>query len=61
MPLIKVPLLKNIKDTFQKLNDDLAKKVANLIVEKDFLERKLVSFTSSKESKTLVMLSLICH
>ena len=41
-------------DTLQKSNDDLAKKVGNLIVEKDFLEGKLVSLVSSKERKFLV-------
>ena len=41
-------------DTLQKSNDDLAKKVGNLIVEKDFLEGKLVSLVSSKERRVLV-------
>ena len=41
-------------DTLQKSNDDLAKKVGNLIVEKDFLEGKLVSLASSKERRVLV-------
>ena len=38
----------------QKSHDDLAKKVGTLIVEKDFLEGKLVSSASSKERKILV-------
>lgn len=41
-------------DTLQKSNDDLAKKVGNLTIEKDFLEGKLVSLVSSKERKVLV-------
>ena len=41
-------------ETLQKSNDDLAKKVGNLIVEKDFLEGKLVSLVSSKERKNLI-------
>jgi len=45
-------------DTLQKSNDDLAKKVGNLIVEKDFLEGKLVSLASSKERKTLIDVKL---
>ncbi len=41
-------------ETLQKSNDNLAKKVGNLTIEKDFLERKLVSLVSSKERKALV-------
>jgi putative transposase len=41
-------------ETLQKSNDELAKKVGNLTIEKDFLEGKLVSLASSKERKTLV-------
>jgi len=41
-------------ETLQKSNDELAKKVGNLIVEKDFLEGKLVSLVSSKERKNLI-------
>ena len=53
----KSTVVKEYKDeieTLQKSNDDLAKKVGNLIVEKDFLEGKLVSLASSKERKVLV-------
>ncbi len=53
----KSTVVKEYKDEIeilQKSNDDLAKKVGNLIVEKDFLEGKLVSLASSKERKTLV-------
>lgn len=53
----KSTVVKEYKDeieTLQKSNDDLAKKVGNLIVEKDFLEGKLVSLASSSERKTLV-------
>ena len=53
----KSTVVKEYKDeieTLQKSNDDLAKKVGNLIVEKDFLEGKLVSLVSSSERKTLV-------
>ncbi len=41
-------------ETLQKSNDNLAKKVGNLTIEKDFLEGKLVSLVSSKERKVLV-------
>lgn len=53
----KSAVVKEYKDeieTLQKTNDDLAKKVGNLIVEKDFLEGKLVSLVSSKERKALL-------
>ncbi len=53
----KSTVVKEYKDeieTLQKSNDDLAKKVGNLIVEKDFLEGKLVSLASSKERRVLV-------
>jgi len=53
----KSAVVKEYKDeieTLQKSNDDLAKKVGNLIVEKDFLEGKLVSLVSSKERKALL-------
>jgi len=40
--------------TLQKDKDELAKKVGNLTIEKDFLEGKLVSLASSKERKALV-------
>ena len=53
----KSMVVKEYKDEIeilQKSNDDLAKKVGNLIVEKDFLEGKLVSLASSKERKVLV-------
>jgi len=41
-------------ETLQKDKDELAKKVGNLIIEKDFLEGKLVSLVSSKERKVLI-------
>jgi len=41
-------------ETLQKSNDNLAKKVGNLTIEKDFLEEKLVSLVSSKERKALI-------
>jgi putative transposase len=41
-------------EVLQKNNDNLAKKVGNLTIEKDFLEGKLVSLASSKERKVLV-------
>jgi putative transposase len=41
-------------ESLQKSNDNLAKKVGNLTIEKDFLEGKLVSLVSSKERKNLV-------
>ena len=53
----KSAVVKEYKDeieTLQKLNDELAKKVGNLTIEKDFLEGKLVSLASSSERKTLV-------
>ena len=53
----KSAVVKEYKDeieTLQKSNDDLAKKVGNLTIEKDFLEGKLVSLASSKERKVLV-------
>ena len=53
----KSTVVKEYKDeieTLQKSNDDLAKKVGNLVVEKDFLEGKLVGLVSSKERKVLV-------
>ncbi|MCD6172600.1 MAG: transposase [Sulfurimonas sp.] len=40
---IVVKEYKNEIETLQKSNDDLAKKVGNLIVEKDFLVEKLLS------------------
>ena len=40
--------------TLQKSNDELAKKVGNLTIEKDFLEGKLESLVSSKSRKTFV-------
>jgi putative transposase len=53
----KSAVVKEYKDeieTLQKSNDELAKKVGNLTIEKDFLEGKLVSLVSSKERKDLV-------
>jgi len=53
----KSTVVKEYKDeieTLQKSNDELAKKVGNLTIEKDFLEGKLVSLASSKERKFLV-------
>lgn len=53
----KSAVVKEYKDeieTLQKSNDELAKKVGNLTIEKDFLEGKLVSLVSSKERKVLV-------
>ena len=41
-------------EELQKSNDNLAKKVGNLTIEKDFLDGKLVSLASSKERKTLL-------
>lgn len=41
-------------ETLQKSNDQLAKKVGNLTVEKDFLVEKLQSLVSSKGRKTFV-------
>ena len=45
-------------ETLEKDKDELAKKVGNLIIEKDFLEGKLVSLASSKERKSLVDVEL---
>ena len=53
----KSAVVKEYKDEIeilQQSNDDLAKKVGNLIIEKDYLEGKLVSLASSKERKVLV-------
>ena len=53
----KSAVVKEYKDeieTLQKDKDQLAKKVGNLIVEKDFLVEKLLSLGSSKERKTLL-------
>ncbi|CAA6799149.1 MAG: Mobile element protein [uncultured Sulfurovum sp.] len=41
-------------EILKKDKDELAKKVGNLTIEKDFLEGKLVSLVSSKERKTLL-------
>ncbi|MCK5855196.1 MAG: IS3 family transposase, partial [Sulfurovaceae bacterium] len=41
-------------EVLKKDKDELAKKVGNLTIEKDFLEGKLVSLASSKERKTLL-------
>jgi len=41
-------------ETLKKSNDQLAKKVGNLSVEKDFLVEKLKSLVSSKTRKTFV-------
>jgi len=45
---------KNEIEVLQKDKDELAKKVGNLTIEKDFLEGKLVSLVSSKGRKTFV-------
>jgi len=45
---------KNEIDELQKSNDNLAKKVGNLTIEKEFLEGKLVSLVSSKCRKTFI-------
>jgi putative transposase len=45
---------KNEINTLQKEKDLIAKKLGETIVEKEFLEGKLVSLASSKERKTLV-------
>jgi len=45
---------KNEIEELQKSNDNLAKKVGNLTIEKEFLEGKLVSLVSSKGRKTFV-------
>lgn len=53
----KSAVVKEYKDeieSLQKDKDQLAKKVGNLIVEKDFLVEKLLSLGSSKERKTLL-------
>lgn len=57
----KSSVVKEYKDeieTLQKSNDDLAKKVGNLTIEKDFLEGKLASLASSKERKALLDVKL---
>ena len=41
-------------ETLQKDKDNMAKKVGELTLEKDFLEGKLVSLASSKERRVLV-------
>ncbi len=41
-------------EVLKKDKDELAKKVGNLTIEKDFLEGKLVSLASSKERKVLL-------
>jgi len=41
-------------EVLKKDKDELAKKVGNLTIEKDFLEGKLVSLASSKERKALL-------
>ena len=46
-------------DTLQKSNDNLAKKVGNLTIEKDFLVEKLRSLVSSKERESLIDTKLI--
>lgn len=45
---------KNEIEELQQSNDNLAKKVGNLTIEKEFLEGKLVSLVSSKGRKTFV-------
>ena len=53
----KSAVVKEYKDEIeilQKQKDSIAKKLGETIVEKDFLEGKLVSLASSKERKTLV-------
>ena len=53
----KSSVVKEYKEEIVNLNktkDELAKKVGNLIIEKDFLEGKLVSLASSKEREVLV-------
>ena len=45
---------KNEIEDLQKSNDNLAKKVGNLTIEKEFLEGKLKSLVSSKGRKTFV-------
>jgi putative transposase len=45
---------KNEIEELQKSNDNLAKKVGNLTIEKEFLEGKLKSLVSSKGRKTFV-------
>jgi len=45
---------KNEIEELKKSNDQLAKKVGNLTIEKDFLEGKLVSLVSSKTRKKFV-------
>ena len=41
-------------EILQKDKDDLAKKVGNLTIEKDFLEGKLESLVSSKNRKSMI-------
>lgn len=53
----KSAVVKEYKDeieTLQKEKDLIAKKLGETIVEKEFLEGKLVSLASSKERKTLI-------
>ena len=53
----KSSVVKEYKEEIENLNkvkDELAKKVGNLTIEKDFLEGKLVSLASSKERQVLV-------
>ena len=53
----KSAVVKEYKDeieTIKKDKDELAKKVGNLTIEKDFLMEKLESLASSKERKTLL-------
>jgi len=53
----KSTVVKEYKDeieTLQKKKDSIAKKLGETIVEKEFLEGKLVSLVSSKERKVLV-------
>jgi putative transposase len=51
---IVVKEYKNEIEDLKKSNDQLAKKVGNLTIEKDFLEGKLKSLVSSKGRKTFV-------
>ena len=50
----KSTVVKEEIEVLKKDKDELAKKVGNLTIEKDFLEGKLVSLASSKERKTLL-------
>jgi putative transposase len=45
---------KNEIESLQKDKDELAKKVGNLTIEKDFLEGKLVSLVSFKTRKSFI-------